>query len=380
MKYPTTRLVFDRKHTASTTKKALVQLEVLFEGKKKYITTGVKVYKDQWNAKQLVHGSVEAVTLNERIRAMKGKVDGWINELIEGGTAFEWGKLEAFLKKSEQSEKRFVDFVEEMIETRKDIRDSTRKTHRKLVSVLGEFGGIIFFSDLTKANIMAFDDFLHQRGIRQTTVYTYHKCLKTYIHEAMRRELLDSDPYVSLKFKRGESESGRYLTEEELRVLMGVSLPTESLRKVRDLFIVQCLTGLAYSDIIKLDFEKVELRNGQYVLSDERAKTGVDFTVVLLPEVLDILKRYGYKLPKFSNQQYNMRLKLVADAAGLDKPIASHWGRRTFGMYLLNNGFSMEVVAKVLGHKSIRTTEAAYAKILDKSVEQAFRKFADEDK
>lgn len=65
-------------------RKGPVQLEVLFEGKKKYITTGVKVYKDQWNAKQLVHGSVEAVTLNERIRAMKGKVDGWINELYRG--------------------------------------------------------------------------------------------------------------------------------------------------------------------------------------------------------------------------------------------------------------------------------------------------------
>ncbi|WP_462375796.1 tyrosine-type recombinase/integrase [Segatella buccae] len=375
MKYPTTRLVFDRKHTASATKKALVQLEVLFEGRKKYITTGVKVYKDQWSAKQLVHGSMEAVTLNERIKAMKGKMDGWINELIENGTAFEWEKLEAFLKRSEQSEKRFVDFVEEMIETRKDIRDSTRKTHRKLVGVLYEFGRIIFFSDLTKANVVAFDDYLHGKGIKQTTVYTYHKHLKTYIHEAMRRELLDSDPYVSLKFKRGESESGRYLTEEELKELMAASLPTESLRKVRDLFVVQCLTGMAYSDIIKLDFGNVELRDGQYVLSDERAKTGVDFTVVLLPEVLEILKKYDYRLPKFSNQQYNMRLKLVADAAGIDKPIASHWGRRTFGMYLLNNGFSMEVVAKVLGHKSIKTTEATYAKILDKSVENAFRKF-----
>ena len=34
----------------------------------------------------------------------------------------------------------------------------------------------------------------------------------------------------------------------------------------------------------------------------------------------------------------------------------------------------MEVVAKVLGHKSIKTTEAAYAKIVDKSVEDAFRR------
>ena len=45
-------------------------------------------------------------------------------------------------------------------------------------------------------------------------------------------------------------------------------------------------------------------------------------------------------------------------------------------MYLLNNGFSMEVVAKVLGHSSIRTTEAIYAKILDKSVEDAFNRLA----
>ena len=71
-----------------------------------------------------------------------------------------------------------------------------------------------------------------------------------------------------------------------------------------------------------------------------------------------------------------MRLKLVAQAAGIERPIASHWGRRTCGMYLLNNGFSMEVVAKVLGHSSIRTTEAIYAKILDRSVEDAFNKLA----
>lgn len=90
---------------------------------------------------------------------------------------------------------------------------------------------------------------------------------------------------------------------------------------------------------------------------------------MLLPEALAIVKKYHGRLPRFSNQQYNMRLKVVAEAAGIDNPIASHWGgRRTCGMLLLNHGVSIETVAKVLGHSSIRTTEQAYAKLLNTSV------------
>ena len=63
-----------------------------------------------------------------------------------------------------------------------------------------------------------------------------------------------------------------------------------------------------------------------------------------------------------------MRLKVLADAAGVDKPISSHWARHTCGMLLLNKGVSMEVVAKILGHSSIKTTERVYAKVLRKTV------------
>lgn len=44
MKYPTMRFVFDRKKVATKTHKGLVQIEVLSEGKRKWIGTGVKVY------------------------------------------------------------------------------------------------------------------------------------------------------------------------------------------------------------------------------------------------------------------------------------------------------------------------------------------------
>lgn len=374
MKIPTTKFVFDRKHQASKNKKAPVMIEVYFNRKRKYIGTGVKLYIDQWDDRRLVKNTMDTIVLNERINTVRNRIDGWITSLVERGQSFEWEKLESFLRQSDADEMKFIDFVEELIETRTDILLSTKRNHRKVIKAVGEFGRIVYFSDLTRANILAFDDFIKRRGVKQTTIFSYHKELKAYINEAIRREMIDKNPYDAIRIKRGESEDGRFLNIDEINAIKDAVLPTNSLIRARDLFLLQCYTGMAYSDIMAFDFQNVEYRDGQFVLSEKRQKTGIPFVVVLVPDAMEIIEKYNRKLPKISNTQYNLRLKLIADAAGIDKPIASHWGRRTCGMYLLNKGFSMEIVAKVLGHKSIRTTEAVYAKILDKSVEEAFKK------
>lgn len=54
MKYPTLRVVFDRKHVATKEKKGLIQIEVMYAGKRKWIGTGGKVYSDQWKEKCMV--------------------------------------------------------------------------------------------------------------------------------------------------------------------------------------------------------------------------------------------------------------------------------------------------------------------------------------
>lgn len=61
-----------------------------------------------------------------------------------------------------------------------------------------------------------------------------------------------------------------------------------------------------------------------------------------------------------SNQQYNMRLKILAQLAGLSRPVTSHMARHTFA-----------VLAKMMGHTDIRTTQL-YAKIVNKEVERSF--------
>lgn len=371
MKYPTMRFVFDRKHVATRNKKGLVQIEVTSEGKRKWIGTSVKLYADQWNEKKKVVNSVHSIQLNAMLDGMMSKLNDFILDLFRNDQQFDFEKLNAFLEKSNHSDS-FIDFVRIRIEDRTDIEESTRKQHRTLLQSLEKFGKLNYMDDLTKANITLYDEFLHQQEISQPTIYNYHKRLKRYLHDAMKFGLLNEDPYVGLHFERGRFEKRKYLTEEELKMIRTCKINMPSIDRIRDLFLFQCFTGLAYADFEKFNFEKdVEERNGKYIVSDRRKKTNEDYKIVLLTPAIEILKKYDYKLPIISNQKYNVSLKVVAQYAGIDKNITTHMGRHTFAVFALNNGVPIEIVAKMLGHTNIRTTQV-YAKVLNSEVEKGF--------
>ena len=103
----------------------------------------------------------------------------------------------------------------------------------------------------------------------------------------------------------------------------------------------------------------------------KRGKTKGTFTIPLLNPALDILAKYRNKLPIISNVKYNEYLKVVAQAAGIDKPISSHWARHTGATLLLNSGIDMRIVSKICGHSSAKITEQVYAKLLDETVVDA---------
>lgn len=374
MNYPTTRIVFDRKHVSSNTKEGLVQLEVLFKGVRRYFSTGVKVTNNRWSRSGKVTGCMDMIVMNRRIDEMKRMVDKYIVGLMENEEPFDFDRFKAWMVASDEQGIGFVDWVEKRIAERNDIRKSTKRNHMKLVALLRKVGNIRTFADVTKKNVLKMDTYLHSTGIRQTTIASYHKFMKTYVHDAMSSGLIEKDPYIGVKIDIGKSVWGRFLTVDEVEAIEKAEMPTDSLKRVKDLFLFQCYTGLAYADLMRFDMSKAVKGEKYYLVTDDRKKTGEGYTVVLMEKAMDILKKYDYKLPKMTCEQYNMRLKIMADACGIEKPIASHFGRRTCGMLLLNYGFPIEIVSKVLGHSNIKTTQQAYAKILDRTVENEFIK------
>ncbi|MGG7550771.1 tyrosine-type recombinase/integrase [Chryseobacterium arthrosphaerae] len=80
----------------------------------------------------------------------------------------------------------------------------------------------------------------------------------------------------------------------------------------------------------------------------------------------------------------NAYLKEIADLCGINKELTYHIARHTFATTItLSNGVSIESVSKMLGHKSIKTTQH-YAKILDEKVSEDMmelkQKFIDKKK
>ena len=370
MEYPTLQFVFDRKKQASKTKTGLVQIEVKSGSQRKWIGTGVRVYAGQWHKSGRVCNRLDSEVLNDTLLSQFEHIANWINELRRNKEPFDFEKLTMFLANKEQSSN-FIEYLENRIDERGDISDSTKRSHRKLIHSLQAFGKIRYFSDLTKQNIIEYDEWLHKKNYVQTTIHSYHKFLKTYVHDAMRRDLLKDDPYTSVKIDRGKSAERKYLTEQELNNIRQCVISDKSLSKVRDVFVFQCFTGLAYADLAKFDFTKVEERDGRYILHSVRQKSGEDYYLVLLSPAVEILKKYDFELPVITNQQYNLRLKIVASLANIDRNLTSHMARHTFAVYCLNHNIKIETLAKMMGRTDIKTTQL-YAKIVNKTVESAF--------
>ncbi len=388
MKIPTARLVFDRKHNATpgkcrggeTPRRGAVQIEVLYKRQRKWIGTGVKLYADQWDANRWVVQHSEMFALNDSLRKQLEAMERWLFNNFST-KEFSWDALKTYVDSGGEQDS-FLLFVEKMVEERNDIRESSRRVQRKLLTMMYEFKGLRHFSDITPAGVLDFDNFLHGRKVRklaldgreevvplrQSTVFSYHKTLKTYIHMAMARGYVKADPYAGLRFKRGESEPDRYLSEEELHRIETGGMRSGSVARARDMFLFQCYTGLAYADLRAFDFAAAERHGDGYVYSGRRVKTGEPFFFLLLPKAMEILEKYGYRLPVTGIEGYNRRLKTVAKDAGVGKPIASHWGRRTAAMVFLNKGIRLETVAKILGHSDVATTQAFYAQISKETV------------
>ena len=89
--------------------------------------------------------------------------------------------------------------------------------------------------------------------------------------------------------------------------------------------------------------------------------------VPILPIVDALIEKYkahscrlakDLLIPINSNQRYNSYLKELSTICGITRELNTHLARHTFADLMLNIiGGSLEEVSRMLGHKTIRTTQ-----------------------
>jgi len=225
------------------------------------------------------------------------------------------------------------------------------------------------FADLDLAFIKDFEFYLRTvRNCSNNTTLKYITNFKKIVLRAIDKEIILKDPFKNFKGRKTKIIK-KPLSNQELHELENHYFTTDRLNVVRDVFVFQCYTGLAYIDAYQL--KKTEIKkgiDGKLWIISARQKTGSETNVPLLPQALKIIDRYkdhplclqrGTVLPVSSNQKMNEYLKEIANLCGFPFTLNTHMARRTFGSTVtLNNNVPIHVVKEMLGHASVKQTEA----------------------
>ena len=192
--------------------------------------------------------------------------------------------------------------------------------------------------------------------------------LKTIIKYGMDDGKLKQNPFKNIRIKHHKKKI-EYLTEEELNRIYDLQIDNKSLEDIRDAFCFQASTGLAYADLLNLKKEDIRItEDGTHYITKARKKTGTEYTTVILPMGVEVLKRHNYNLHIISNQKYNLFLKTLATLCNINKNLTTHLARKTFCCLLLNKGVSINTVAKCAGHQDIKITRSYYATLQESTV------------
>jgi integrase/recombinase XerD len=147
--------------------------------------------------------------------------------------------------------------------------------------------------------------------------------------------------------------------------------------KVRSVVLLMRHSGLAVADATTLERAKIRTKKGRTIVETTRRKTRVPVSVPIPPDVAAEILATPNDNPKYLfwsgrsdwrtvKHEMLVDIKKVFQAAfGEDTEFTSHNLRDTAGCEWLKAGVPLEIVAEMLGHKSVVTTEKHYKKLVD---------------
>jgi integrase len=237
-----------------------------------------------------------------------------------------------------------------------------------------EFDCDIFTNSITAEFLDDFIIYLEDQGLRHNTIVGYIQKIQTLVRRASQYNYAVDNTYDEIDLKC-EPTNAVFLSMNEITRIYYYKFEKQDRRKakerIRDLFVVGCLTALRYSDYSTLTKDNFQ---GDYLVKRTK-KTNVDVKIPLHAYVKEIYAKYNGFIPCGLCIQYvNKYLKVIMREIGLNdlvtysftkggklitvtrqkwELISSHTARRSAAtnMYLTGRMKTFEIM-KLTGHRS----------------------------
>lgn len=385
-----------------------------YSGNRVVLSTGVSVPQKFWDYNKQRVKNTRSFPHSAKINAMLNRLNSQCMEVHYSfktlGIVPSPSKFKAALKaKTEQREDTVptvIEFIQHFIEER-EAMNRPKGSIQVYKNCLGHLQGysqakkkILEFETISeewKNDFLSYlftQNNLEGQNYSDSYINKILGTLRTFLKDAFKRGVIQHDiaGKVKLSIQKREAEN-IYLTEKEIKHLFSLEGLPERLEKVRDSFIIGCLTGLRFSDYTTIQPQNIqEVEHGGrivpcLVMTTKKTKQKVVLPVVN-PMLVSILEKYEMKAPPaISNQKLNKYLKELGKVAGLNQKIevneyragqhssktvekweliSTHTARRSFATNAFKRGMAVSDIMKFTGH----TTVASFMKYIKVTSEE----------
>jgi integrase/recombinase XerD len=199
--------------------------------------------------------------------------------------------------------------------------------------------------------------------------------LRQFFRDCVTAGYIQTNPASGLGAIRVEHAPTLPLTPEQYQALLEaiprVFPEREKAAETRALVQLMRWSGLAIADAVTLERNRLlhDEARGLWRVTTVRQKTGTDVCTVVPMELVEELLHLPNGSPYFFWKSgardsllsaWSKKFKRLFKVAGI-RGGHSHMLRNTFACDLLSKGTPLEAVSKLLGHRSVRTTERRYS-------------------
>jgi Site-specific recombinase XerD len=377
--------------------KCPVMGRISVDGKSTAFSMGIDILPNEWNAQEGLAASKANSSINKQIEDCKTKLEGHYKTMVESQGFVTAELLKNALRGIGTAQntvmQEFADLVEEK---RKSVGirivASSYGIYPAACRHFKEFlkhkynADDIPFSIVNMAMVEEYAYYLKiDARLAARTARSTMKPFRTVVRRAYNKGLLRNDPFFDYVPEKILSNP-RWLSHDEIDRLMKVQISSSALNFVRDMFLFSTFTGISYIDL--KNFRHTDIgrqEDGSLWIILNRQKTGTSSYIPLLDFPKTIIDKYsGTKYSGDDNRIFKMRssasinghLKELSKLAGIDKTLTYHQSRHSFGTEIcLSQGVPIETLSKMMGHKSIKTTQI-YAEVTRTKINEDMTKLA----
>ena len=317
-------------------------------------------YKKDGHTKYVALGSSTDVTLSEARKAAKTMRA----RIVLGADP----RAEAKARKAAPTFDQLMIEYFKYVKPRKRSWDRDAEMYR--LRIQARFGHLRL-NQITRHQIQSFHTSLSDDGLAPATANHHIKLMRYALNLAVDWKMLDVNPAARIPLLAENNEVDNTLNEDELGRLLNV-LRTDRNVAVCQIALFLLATGCRLNEALTARWDDIDLVRNQYTVQAEFSKSRRTRVVYLSPAALEVLNAVGTRGEYehvFVNRARGQRYTTVARSwarirskAGLPK-LRCHDLRHQYGRMLAEQGESLVMIGKLLGHLTHSAVTLRYAHV-----------------